>query len=674
MPAHDKHKAIFRAALAGGVVAAIIGVLLVGIPRGNRLYGFAFGGTLARLSYDVPFALRTGVPEELVIVYVDPEVKAALGEPKDPPLNRKYYAQLSKRLERDGAKLIFFDFTFDEPGKDPLADQEFADAIREHGRVVLVADYVKQFQGNVAAEVPVPPLEPLAKAAAGWGLARLLPDESDGVFRRLDPGAESCPSAAWVAARLLNAPAAQDESRRGQVRWLNYYGPPITFCSVNLNRALQPDELPDGFFRDKLVVVGSRPDAQLAATQNDQFPTPFSRSWNHFSPGAGVHAQTLLNLLHGDWLREISTAWQLALVIGCGTIIGAGLTLVRPWHAAWLAVLCCSFIGATAVYLQFHENLWWSWLIPVAVQTPVALVWSVGWHYALESRRRNRLRQAFAGYLSPHLADRIAAEEFDLSLGGKTVEATVMFSDLDGFTSVSETLAPEKVSHLLTSYFNRATRGILDEEGTIIKYMGDSVMAVWGAPLPDAKQADRAVIAAWRMIKSTQEVISGKVLRTRIGINTGPALAGNLGSDFRFDYAVIGDTTNTASRLENLNKQLGTDILISESTHRQLTNRVSTRTLGQFLLSGKSQPVAVYQVLGVDSQAAHQYPWVALFETALQHFVNGEFDLAESSFCKVSAMKGIDDGPSKFYLAQIAAVRSSLLPGTWRGVVRISSK
>lgn len=675
MAAHDKRKAIFRAALAGGAVAAIIGVALVGIPWGDQLLGLGFGGTLARLSYDVPFALRSGVPEELVIVYVDPEVKAALGEPRDSPLNRKYYAQLLQRLERDGAKLVVFDFIFDEPGKDRIADQDFADAIKEDGRVVLVADCVKELQGNVAGEAPVPPLEPLAKAAAGWGLARLSPDESDGVLRRLDPGAELYPSAGWVAARLLNAPATRDESRRGQVRWLNYYGPPIAFRSVNLNQALRPDGLSAGFFRDKVVVVGSRPDAQLAATENDQFPTPFSRKWNHFSPGAGIHAQTILNLVHGDWLREMSTAWQLALVIGWGMIIGAGLTLVRPWHAVWLAVLCCLFIGAAAIYVQLSENVWWPWLIPVAVQTPVALAWSVSWQYALESRRRNRLRQAFAGYLSPHLADRIADENFDLSLGGKTVEATIMFTDLDGFTAMSENLNPEEVSRLLTTYFNRTTRAILEQDGTIIKYMGDAVLAVWGAPLPESRHAERAVIAAWGMVHAGREEIAGKVLRTRVGINSGLALAGNLGSDYRFDYAVVGDATNTASRLEALNKILGTEILISEATRSQTNINLRTRALGRFLMMGKTHPISAHEVLGVGADAAADFPWLPVFEEALQSFAAGKLDDSEELFRRVVALRDVNDGPSQFYLKQIADARNGRhTEHSWDGVVHISSK
>src|SRR5262249_18520246 len=152
----------------------------------------------------------------------------------------------------------------------------------------------------------------------------------------------------------------------------------------------------------------------------------------------------------------------------------------------------------------------------------------------------------------------------DLSLGGKEVEATVMFTDLEGFTKMSESLPPKEVSRVLTSYFNLTTRAILEQDGTIIKYIGDAVMAVWGAPLTDPKHAQRAVLAAWGMHQAGLQEIEGRRLRTRIGINTGLVLAGNLGSTFRFDYTLIGDTTNFASRLEGLNKYLGTDILISE--------------------------------------------------------------------------------------------------------------
>jgi adenylate cyclase len=310
----------------------------------------------------------------------------------------------------------------------------------------------------------------------------------------------------------------------------------------------------------------------------------------------------------------------------------------------------------------------------VAVQAPIAVGWSVGWQYALESRRRKKLRQAFAGYLSPHLADRIANEDFDLSLGGKVVEATVMFTDLEGFTTWSEGLNPTEVSTILTTYFNQTTRGILKQEGTIIKYMGDAVMAVWGTPLPESKHAQRAVLAGWEMIQAGRTEIAGRILRTRVGINSGKVLAGNLGSDFRFDYAAIGDTTNLASRLEGLNKYLKTELLVSEATRQQLDSSIQTRALGQFLLAGKQKPVTVHEVFGVGALPEGPPEWVALFTQAMARFVAKELDAAEKLFEQVIAIRREHDGPSEFYLGQIAEARQTPTHTPWTGVISLSSK
>ncbi len=672
MPERKTRKGKFWATLAGGAVVAAVGIGLIYFP--------SLGGGLARLSYDLPFVFRSQIPDELVMVYIDSKVKANLRAPIDQPLDLRYHTQLLEKLKQDGARLVLYDVLFDEPNQEPEVNKQFAEALRDHGSVVLVADYVKQVQGNVFMESPVPPTEVLATNAAGWGLARIALDRGDAAVRLLDPGAEAYPSASWVAARLLKAPAAEDERERFHPRWLNYYGPPSSFRWVNLDQALMENGLPRGFFRNKLVVVGTRPTVGVAEAQQDSFATPYSRlgkqdSFWWRSSGAEIHAVSLLNLLHGDWLEQLSTHLQLGLVLLWGLVAGAGLMLVRPWHAAWLAGTAVLLLFAAVVYLQFYRNIWWPWLVPAAAQTPVALVWSVGWQYALELRRRKRLRRAFAGYLSPHLADRIAEGEFDLSLGGKVVEATVMFTDLDGFTALSENLNPDEVSRILTTYFNQTTRGILEQEGTIIKYMGDAVMAVWGAPLPDPKQAERAVIAAWGMIQTGREEIAGRSLRTRIGINSGPVLAGNLGSDFRFDYAAIGDTTNTASRLESLNKQLATDILIAEATRQQLSRRIRTRALGRFRMAGKIQPVAIHEVLGVDPQPAEDLPWLSLFDEALRNFTGRKLDEAEKLLARVIELRGGQDGPSDFYLKQIIAARRNPPTGeSWDGVAVISSK
>ena len=164
------------------------------------------------------------------------------------------------------------------------------------------------------------------------------------------------------------------------------------------------------------------------------------------------------------------------------------------------------------------------------------------------------------------MADRIADADFDLSLGGALVEATTMFTDLENFATLAEELdKPELVARVLTTHFTQTSGHILDNDGTIIKFIGDSVHAVWGAPLPDKDHARKAVLAAWRLHEDSQKEVNGHLLRTRIGLNTGQMLSGNMGSAQRFDYAVTGDAVNFASRLEGLNKYLGTSVLISDT-------------------------------------------------------------------------------------------------------------
>jgi adenylate cyclase len=668
MPDRRKLKGIVRAALAGGGLVAVVGLGLVWIQ--------AWGGGLARLSYDLPFECRSKSesPADLVMVYLDQNVKATLGVPLDQPLARPYHTRLIRRLKADGPRIILYDIIFDEPDRDSAVDEQFAAALQEAGTVVLVGYYEKELTGNAFAEVLRPPIPVLAKSAAGWGLAGIWTDP-DRTVREINAGAENCPSASWVAAARLQAPASPDQQQRLRKRWLNYYAPPSLFRSVRFDQVIDPQGVPAGYFHDKIVVVGAPPTVGLAGAGSEDFGTPYSRFGRRLSSGAEIHALSLLNLLRGDWLEQMPIWVQLEAVALWGFLLGAGLMFVRPWHAAWVTGAAALLISAGSVFLQLHHHVWWPWLIPAAVQSPVALVWSVVWQYALESRKRKKLRQAFAGYLSPHLADRIADGDFDLSLGGKVVEATVMFTDLDGFTAFSENLNPQEVSLLLTTYFNQTTRGILEEDGTIIKYMGDAVMAVWGAPLPDPRQAERAVLAAWGMVVSGRKEIFGKPLRTRIGINSGPVLAGNLGSDFRFDYATIGDTTNTASRLEGLNKVLGTEILVSEATRCQLGGRIRTRALGRFLMAGKSQPVAIHEVLGVDTQPTENPAWAATFDKALQKFTAGKLDSAAALFHQAIEVRGGADGPSSFYLKEIeAASRKPATTTAWDGVVIISSK
>jgi adenylate cyclase len=295
-------------------------------------------------------------------------------------------------------------------------------------------------------------------------------------------------------------------------------------------------------------------------------------------------------------------------------------------------------------------------------------VWAVGYRYLLESRRRRRLRQAFAAYVSASTADRIANSEFELSHDTREVEATIMFTDLEGFTALSESLPPGELSKLLISYFDRTTQAILDQHGMVVKFIGDAVMATWGAPLPPPSPAERAVRAAWVLKAAETEELSGHRLRTRIGIHTGVVLAATLGAD----VPLVGDTINVAARLESLNKLLGTDILVSEPTAKTLSSAIQVRELGKFVVAGKSNAIGVFEVLGVDAGDREKPDWLGTFKRARQAHMAGDIEAAEKLFREVIRLRG-KDGPAEFFLEHLGDLPNA---GTepWDGVIRLEKK
>jgi adenylate cyclase len=646
--------------LLWGTLGAFATILAIGLfLTGNA------GGPLARLSYDAPFLFANRAPDDVEMVYLNRAAKLNLGEDPDRPLPRRYHARLIHRLRADGARLVLYDFIFEgETPDDPL----LAGAIQRSGNVVLVSETSSSTQTAAGTEQFIPLAPGIAEAAAGVGLANLDRDEADQVVRLIYPGFDAYPAVGVVAAGLLGqARTHRLEVLRGRL-WLRYYCPPAKLAAVNFDHALAADGLPKGFFKDKLVVVGAGDEIA------DQFRSPSQLRGKSPAPGAAFQAMSILNLWRGDWIGRRSYTWELAFIAIWGLLVSAVAMAFRPWNAFVFLALGSGVVAAFGVWNQLIQGLWWPWLVPAAAQSSVALGWSLGWHYLVESRRRNRLRRAFSAYLSPYMANRISEDDFDVALGGQAVEVTVVFTDLKDFTAMSETLDPGELASILTGYFNKTTRAILAEDGTIIKYIGDAVFAAWNAPLPDARHAHRATRAAWGMAVAGREPVAGRHLQTRVGINTGRVLAGNLGSDFRFDYTLIGDAVNLASRLEGLNKHLGTDVLLSEATRCGLGEGFVLRPAGRFILVGKEHPVEVHELLGL-SEDSPKPAWLAEFAAGLAKFEEGALDAAEDHFRRVGEQRPGGDCLSRFYLKQIDALRlSGVDPASWTGVVRMEAK
>ncbi|MBL0144034.1 MAG: adenylate/guanylate cyclase domain-containing protein [Betaproteobacteria bacterium] len=226
-----------------------------------------------------------------------------------------------------------------------------------------------------------------------------------------------------------------------------------------------------------------------------------------------------------------------------------------------------------------------------------------GWYFSRQEKERRSLKQAFQKYLSPKILEAILSEPGKVSLGGQRREVTILFADIRSFTTLAEKLPPQTLTQLLQEYFEAMTEEVLREDGIVDKYIGDAIMAFWGAPIDQKDQADRAVRAACAMmgrlraLQDTWRAASHPVFDIGIGINLGIATVGNMGSSKRFDYTVIGDAVNAAARLEQLNKDHSSHIIISESTKKQLTIQVNARDLGDVRVKGKDESIRIFEIL-----------------------------------------------------------------------------
>jgi adenylate cyclase len=582
-----------------------------------------------------------------------------------------------RRLKEDGARAALFDVIFTDPST-PEEDEPFIAAMQDLGTVFLGGGIDQTSASGQFQEKILPPAVIFRKAAAGWGLLVFRPVDPDWAVREIYTGNEQKASATWVAAVKLSGKLEDTPEERLKQRWLNYYGPAGWIPNISYYTAVSAQDLPPGFFKDKIVLIGGRVAvAQRMSLGKDDFRTPFTmvRSGagkdSRFAPGVEIHATALMNLLRGDWLERLTPRNEMLLLVGGGILFGILFSLLEPIPAVITGLISAATITTVAFWLQWDHHTWFNWLVPVGLQIPIGLSWSLGANYFVQSRRRKELRRAFAHYLSPEMADRISNSELDLRPGGRVMEVTMMFTDLEGFTTLSESLGdPEKLAGILTKYFTLTTEHVLQNKGLISKYIGDAVFAIWGAPEPDPDQCRNAVRAARGMASAVNIEVDGHRLRTRVGIHVGKALAGNLGSARRFDYTVIGDPVNFASRLEGLNKYLGTDILISDAIKQRIGDEFLTRKLGCFQVVGRRESCVIHELLHEDSN--RRPDWLEDFESGLDAFTRGELDTAQVLFERVIKVRG-QDGPSSLYLKEIEHCGGQCSQ-PWTGVVAFRSK
>ena len=590
------------------------------------------------------------------------------------PLPRRYHAQLLDRLREAGIAAVGFDMVFSDLTR-PEDDEPFAAAIKRFPHVVLASDLTFRESAAVRQWLRVDPHPLFLQAGALQGYSSLEVDD-DAVLRRVPIVQDSF----WRAllwkfdqARPGVVPSL-DASDDMRIRWL---GGPHTFTYVPYHHLLDPEKnLPPNwkeFFQDNIVLVGRKLSVigDVGAAQGEMYQTPFYYRTREFMPRVEAHANLVANMVVGQALREAPDGWPLGAWVSA---VFFGFVFMRHWHPLRSGVVLALVAGALAAleYGFFREQGIW---IPAAgAMMTVALIYVSQGAIAFiaEQRQRGAIKDAFSMYVSPALVDQVIAHPEQLKLGGERRPLTILFSDLAGFTTISERMDPEQVSGIVNRHLSEMTDTILGHLGTVEKFLGDGIMALWGAPVPDAEHSLHAVEAAIEMqqrvaaMSADIERDTGAVVKMRVGVNCGVCIVGNMGGNNRFDYTAVGDAVNLASRLEGVNKVYGTDILVSGAIVEAVNGRIRFREVDTVRVKGKHVGIDVFTPC--DDEAL-----IAMSAEALAVHRAGKLEESEALWKRVRE-RWPDDPVAKVFLERVALFRDEGLPEGWDGITTLNTK
>ena len=459
--------------------------------------------------------------------------------------------------------MIVYDVQFTERSANLRADNRLIEASRAAGNVVFsTTETGDQGEANVFGGG-----EALAFARATVGNG-LFPEQTGGVFRRLPIQINGLDTLAVAAVKRLGRPIPFDRMGGGGA-WIDFLGPPRHLSRVSFSDVAQ-GEIPSARFKDKVVVIGA-----TAPVLQDTHPV----SWpGNTMAGPEIHATGIDTLLRGAPLLATGEGDNLAIALALALLAPLLALFMRPWTGMLIA------FGAGLAYVVAAQVLFGAgWILPVVAPLAglgIGFVGTLLVHWLTATFERARTRDVFARFVPDTVVDQVlmrATEEGDPRLGGERMDATVLFSDLRGFTSFAEARDPEQVIEVLNRYLTAMSDAILDHDGTLVAYMGDGIMAVFGAPVASTDHADRALAAARAMLGRLEEFNAwirerehGDGFKMGIGLHSGPVMSGNVGSARRLEYAAIGDTTNTAARLEGMTKGTPYQLFVGEPTRDRL--------------------------------------------------------------------------------------------------------
>lgn len=635
------------------------------------------------------------------------------------PWPREIYGAIVSYCKRSGAKALAFDVLFTEPSRYGVEDDEaFGNISSEFGRLVSSV-FLGKNSGSATRwpkDIPAPefringlknwlnsantdtivfpratmPIHELTANSAVLGNVHLNPD-SDGIYRRVklfsvfdDKVLPSLGLGIYLAANPKTKLKIEAEKlkigeqvvpidREGSVV-LRYRGPSGTHRAYSAAAVLQseirilsneePTISDKNAFKDKYILFGFS-----APGLFDLRSAPVGGVYT----GVEIQATILDNFLSGDFMRQtpswLNTVLIFILALTCTASVSFFSSTVGSMTASAVFV-----ISPVLFAIGSYGNGFWLPLIVQEIAVTSSIVLALTVNYATEGRQKRFIKSAFRQYLSPAVIEQLIQNPERLKLGGERKVLSIFFSDLEGFTSISEGLDPEELTTLLNDYLSAMTDIIQEEGGTVDKYEGDAIIAFWNAPVEVHEHATRAVRAALRCQACLTKMRPGfrkrigKDMFMRIGINTGPAVVGNLGSYNRFDYTMLGDAVNLAARLEGVNKQFGTYTMISQSTRKMVEDAVSARELAKVAVLGRKEAVTVYEPM-FEKEYEDRKDVLKTFAKGLNLFYKGNFSKALEIF---SSIQDIDPAASAY--AQKSRTLLDTLVENWQGVWIMTSK
>jgi len=636
------------------------------------------------------------------------------------PWPRQVYDPIIQFCQRAGARSLAFDVVFTEPsGYGVDDDKSFSSAIKDYknfvgavslsrssgsgekvwpayaaGQALKVKGLDEWLTGNNGSDIVYSnasfSVQEITAAAGILGDVQSVPDK-DNVYRRTALfhvfNGRVIPSLG-LASYLMVHPEAMVKIEQGYLfvndtkipidnqgkAIMNFRGPAGTYKNYNAAEIIQSElhiqngekaTVDPADFKDAYVFFGYSAPGLL-----DLRTAPVAGIF----PGVEINATVLDNILAGDFFHSTSKTSVIFITLLMAILAGLATSLVSGIGKEAFVYFFSIIIPIGLSLLAYSQKIW----LPVVVpETGVVLTLfsALLIYYTTEGRQKMFIKNAFRQYLSPAVIEELIQNPEKLKLGGERRMLSIFFSDLEGFTTISEGLEPEALTALLNDYLSAMTDIIQEEEGgTVDKYEGDAIIALWNAPLLQHDHAQRCVRAALRCQQKLEEMRPvfrerlGKDLKMRIGMNSGYAIVGNMGSHTKFDYTMIGDSVNLASRLEGINKQFGTYTIISQSTMEQMEGLFPVRELARVAVVGRKEPVVVYEPMMQDEFDRRKKDF-DVFSQGLAQFYDGDFAGAAKTFNRIEAV----DPAARHYIAKCIEMTGNP-PSKWNGVWVITSK